>query len=207
MPLPVVQSTHHCTITNKHPPVEIWSRKDMNTLIKGMWFIVWWRQKKSDFTLNYLVYPKKRGAGWGSEVEMMKEAGSTFTGSHFTTISQHFLPPPVVEFYFITFTHSYSLCLLLSTVAETVSHFKEWESGFKKKKSCILSTSPTPPECQTRPLSLSLSLIPLQEIVVEEMSASSNYYKTIMVFFLKPVPNIEVRSITVAFKHFSRDWI
>lgn len=56
---------------------------------------------------------------------MMKEAGSTFTGSHFTTISQHFLPPPVVEFYFITFTHSYSLCLLLSTVAETVSHFKE----------------------------------------------------------------------------------
>lgn len=65
---------------------------------------------------------------------MMKEAGSTFTGSHFTTISQHFLPPPVVEFYFITFTHSYSLCLLLSTVAETVSHFKEGESGFKKKK-------------------------------------------------------------------------
>lgn len=24
-----------------------------------MRFIVWWRQKKSDLTLNYLVYPKK----------------------------------------------------------------------------------------------------------------------------------------------------
>lgn len=168
-----------------------------------MWFIVWWRQKKAISQL--FGTSQKRGAGYGSEVEMMKEAGSTFTGSHFTTISQHFLPPPVVEFYFITFTHSYSLCLLLSTVAETVSHFKEGESGFKKKKSCILSTSPTPPECQTRPLSL--SLIPLQEIVVEEMSASSNYYKTIMFFILKPVPNTEVRSITVAFKHFPRDWI
>lgn len=114
--------------------------------------------KKSDLTLNYLVYPKKRDAGKGSEVEMMKEAGSTFTGSHFTTISQHFLPPPVVEFYFITFTHSYSLCLLLSTVAETVSHFKEWESGFKKKK--VASFQPLQRPLSVKPdLSLFLSFL------------------------------------------------
>lgn len=47
-------------------------------------------------------------------------------------MSQHFLPPPVADFYLITFTHSYPSSLLLSTVAETVSHFKGCESGFQK---------------------------------------------------------------------------
>lgn len=47
-------------------------------------------------------------------------------------MSQHFLPPPAADFYLITFTHSYPSSLLLSTVAETVSHFKGCESAFQK---------------------------------------------------------------------------
>jgi len=90
-----------------------------------------------------------------------------------------FSHPLVADFYLITFTHSYPSCVLLSTVAETVSHFKECESSFKK----TLPLFNLPNQCQSRPSSLFLPppppLTPSQEVVVE-ISASSNYYKLII---------------------------
>lgn len=124
---------------------------------------------------------------------MMKEAASTFTGSHFTTISQHFLPPPVVEFYFITFTHSYSLCLLLSTVAETVSHFKEWESGFfKKKEKKVASFQPLQRPLSVKPdlsLSLFLSFLYRKLWLRRCQRRQTTTRRSCFFFFLKPVPN------------------
>ncbi len=113
------------------------------------------------------------------EVNVMEDEASSVTGSYYATISQHFLPPPHADFYLITFTHSQPSCLLLSTVAETVSHFKGSESSFQKtlpsfNLSNALKQTPSS-------LSLSLSLIPSQEVVVDT-SASSNYYKLIVFF-------------------------
>lgn len=115
-----------------------------------------------------------------TEINMMGDEAFSFTGSYYATISPHFFPPPVADLFLVTFTHSYPSCLLLSTVAETVSHFKECESGFQKTLPPFnLSNAPL----VLNQTSLSFSLIPSQEVVVEEMSALSNYYKLIMFFY------------------------
>ena len=70
------------------------------------------------------------------------------------------------------------------------------KAAFKKR--CLPSTSPTPPECQTRSLSLSLPpslpfLSPSQEAVVE-MSVSSNFYESIVFFSDLHVPRRSVHA-------------
>lgn len=101
-------------------------------IIKGDVVYCLAEEKLSNNILNYVAYPKELQAGTHMEVNVMEDEASSVTGCSYATISQHFLPPPAADVYLITFTHSYPSCLLLSTVAETVSHFKVCESSFQK---------------------------------------------------------------------------
>lgn len=94
---------------------------------RGMWFFFFLLRRNN--ILNILAPPSSM-----FEVNVTTE-GDAFTGGVRATISQHFsLPPPeFADFYLTTFAHSHPFFFcLLSTVAETVSHFKGCESSFQK---------------------------------------------------------------------------
>lgn len=90
-----------------------------------------------------MAHPKHLQAR--TDVNVIEDEASSLTGNY-ATVSQHFLPPPVADVDLVPFTHSNPSCLLVSTVAETLSHFKGCESGFLKKNAASLQPLQRP-EC------------------------------------------------------------